>query len=237
MQMHRMLLMRLRMRLTRQTRLHKTHRTPQTQRRTQPIQATIGQRKTPLMRRGTPQIQRRKPRRMLRTPQTQLKMRLIPSRLARMVEKAQFELWVKYEDITMHFNDLLIRLRTQALGGVATIVTAAGFLASGQAAKSAQQAWEAVMLVAGLLLVGWITVWVIDVAYYNRLLRGAVLALLKLETNTKYEIDFSHTVERAVRKTHLEQSEDGWAWHVHLFYFPVSLLLLIVFVSSACKVY
>jgi len=43
-----------------------------------------------------------------------------------------------------------------------------------------------VMLVAGLLLVGWITVWVIDVAYYNRLLRGAVLALLKLETNTKH---------------------------------------------------
>jgi hypothetical protein len=152
-----------------------------------------------------------------------------------MLEEGQFELWVKYEDITMHFNDLLIRLRTQALGGVATIVTAAGFLASGQAAKTAQQAWEAVALVSGLLLVGWITVWVIDVCYYNRLLRGAVLALLKLETKTKHEIDFSHTVEQAVRKTRLEQLEGGWAGHVHLFYTPVGCVLLMVFLWSFCR--
>lgn len=32
-----------------------------------------------------------------------------------------FEVWTKYEDIAMHFNDLLIKLRTQALGGVAAI--------------------------------------------------------------------------------------------------------------------
>lgn len=33
----------------------------------------------------------------------------------------QFELWKSYEDVAMHFNDLLIRLRTQALAALATI--------------------------------------------------------------------------------------------------------------------
>jgi hypothetical protein len=33
------------------------------------------------------------------------------------------ELWEKYEEITMHFNDLIIRLRTQALAGVAAVCT------------------------------------------------------------------------------------------------------------------
>src|SRR5262245_11188735 len=33
-----------------------------------------------------------------------------------------FELWSRYEDIAMHFNQLLITLRTQALGGVAAAV-------------------------------------------------------------------------------------------------------------------
>jgi hypothetical protein len=34
-----------------------------------------------------------------------------------------FEVWTKYEDIAMHFNDLLIRLRTQALGAIAALGT------------------------------------------------------------------------------------------------------------------
>ena len=33
----------------------------------------------------------------------------------------QFELWKSYEDVAMHFNDLLIRLRIQALAALATI--------------------------------------------------------------------------------------------------------------------
>src|SRR5664280_1831888 len=33
------------------------------------------------------------------------------------------DVWEKYEDIAMHFNDLLIRLRTQALAAVAAIST------------------------------------------------------------------------------------------------------------------
>jgi hypothetical protein len=37
-----------------------------------------------------------------------------------------FKVWQKYEDIAMHFNDLLIRLRTQALGAIAALTTIIG---------------------------------------------------------------------------------------------------------------
>jgi hypothetical protein len=53
----------------------------------------------------------------------------------------RIELWDKYEKIAMHFNELLIKLRTQALGAVATIVTAAGFLVSRQSASIADEPW------------------------------------------------------------------------------------------------
>ena len=39
------------------------------------------------------------------------------------------ELWEKYEEITMHFNDLIIRLRTQALAGVAALSALVGIFA------------------------------------------------------------------------------------------------------------
>lgn len=39
------------------------------------------------------------------------------------------ELWEKYEQIAMHFNDLIIRLRTQALAGVAALSTLVGLFA------------------------------------------------------------------------------------------------------------
>ena len=39
------------------------------------------------------------------------------------------ELWEKYEEIAMHFNDLIIRLRTQALAGVAALSTLVGLFA------------------------------------------------------------------------------------------------------------
>jgi hypothetical protein len=151
------------------------------------------------------------------------------------------QLWIKYEQIAMHFNDLLIKLRTQALGGVATIVTAAGFLASRQtAATSAAEEWEAVAMVSVLLWFGWITVWLIDVCYYSRLLRGAVVALLDLEKKTKGAIDFSHTVEKVVRKTKqvsLEDLQRGSGWQVKLFYVPVGTFLTLVACWSVWKWY
>ena len=37
----------------------------------------------------------------------------------------RFELWKQYETVAMHFNDLIIRLRSQSLGAVAAFATLA----------------------------------------------------------------------------------------------------------------
>ena len=140
------------------------------------------------------------------------------------------QLWTKYEEIAMHFNDLLIRLRTQAIAGVATIVTAAGFLTSRQSASLASEPWEAVAGVSILLLFAWGTIWMIDVCYYSRLLRGAVVALLEIEKLTKDRITFSHRVEQVVRRkaeVSVTQLEKRSGWQVKLFYFPIAVFLVI----------
>ena len=57
------------------------------------------------------------------------------------------ELWEKYEEIAMHFNDLLIRLRTSALGGVAALSTLLGIF--GKSGTEPRTSWE---IAAGLFL-------------------------------------------------------------------------------------
>jgi hypothetical protein len=83
-------------------------------------------------------------------------------------------------------------------------------------------------------------VWIIDVCYYSRLLRGAVVALLDIEKKTKGAISFSHTVEKVVRKTKqvsLEDLERGSGWQVKLFYIPVGTFLTAVAFWSIWKSY
>src|SRR5262245_27777794 len=94
------------------------------------------------------------------------------------------ELWKEYEAVAMHFNDLLMRIRTQALGGVAALATLTGIFANpGMGDMRAN--WEVAMFMfAGLALL-WIAIWVLDFMYYNKLLLGAVVALLELEEESK----------------------------------------------------
>jgi hypothetical protein len=111
------------------------------------------------------------------------------------------DVWEKYEDIAMHFNDLLIRLRTQALAAVAAISTLVTIF--GKTGADPKLSWELAALVFCLLAVFWIAIWVMDFCYYNRLLIGAVAAILDIETlskDTMYirQIDISTKIERAV---------------------------------------
>lgn len=39
-----------------------------------------------------------------------------------------FEVWKQYEKIAMHFNDLIIRLRTQSIGGLAALAAIIGIV-------------------------------------------------------------------------------------------------------------
>ncbi len=111
------------------------------------------------------------------------------------------DLWEKYEDIAMHFNDLLIKLRTQALAAVAAITTLAGIF--GKSSTDNQMNWGLATAVLFFLCVFWIAIWIIDFKYYNRLLLGAVDAIVDLEALSKQQthvlyIDISTKIERAV---------------------------------------
>ena len=90
-----------------------------------------------------------------------------------------FRVWKEYENVAMHFNDLLIRLRTQALGGVAALAALAGVMVRGDLAPTLR--WGVLACSFLLLILFWVAVWILDMRYYNRLLHGAVKALLEIE--------------------------------------------------------
>lgn len=107
------------------------------------------------------------------------------------------ELWKKYEDVAMHFNDLLMRWRLQAIGGLAGLVTLAGFVVGDATTLTVR--YRAMFILGGVLALGWIGVAIIDLFYYSRLLRGAVDALLAIE-RANPPITLSTIIENRAKK-------------------------------------
>jgi len=103
-----------------------------------------------------------------------------------------FEVWKKYEDIAVHFNDLIMRWRLQAMGGMATLVTLGGFVASDATTRTV--GFRAVFILSGMLTCAWMGVGFIDLFYYRKLLKVAVAGILKLENNNP-SIDLSTRIE------------------------------------------
>lgn len=150
------------------------------------------------------------------------------------------DVWEKYEEIAMHFNDLLIKLRTQALAAVAAISAIAGIFSKN--GSNDQVSWGLAAAVFFFLCFFWIAIWVIDFRYYNRLLLGAVNAILNLELESKDKthiryINISTEIERAVagegpvltkemRKRRRKLSCGRWAFYIIVF---VALLCGLVF--------
>lgn len=126
-----------------------------------------------------------------------------------------FELWKEYEQVAMHFNELLMRLRTQSLGAVGAFATVAGVMLKGESI-SRQLRWGALAGVFAILTIFWIAIWILDFAYYNRLLLGAVKALLVLEEQSKLgvaasSISLSTEIETAVKHTDPFFSREYWS--------------------------
>jgi hypothetical protein len=120
-------------------------------------------------------------------------------------ERAGFDLykvWKDYEKIAMHFNDLLLKIRTQSLAAVAAFATIAGVLLKGESI-SHELRWGTLTAVFIALCVFWLAIWILDFTYYNRLLLGAVKALVMIERESKSSnrtssIYISTCIEQAV---------------------------------------
>ena len=113
-----------------------------------------------------------------------------------------FTVWKEYEEIAMHFNDLLLKIRTQSLAAVAAFATIAGVLLKGESVSSGIR-WGTLTAVFAALCVFWLAIWILDFAYYNRLLLGAVKALVWIEKESKANnrtssIYISTLIEQAV---------------------------------------
>jgi hypothetical protein len=111
----------------------------------------------------------------------------------------RLELWKEYEGVAMHFNDLIIRLRTQSLGAVAAFATLAAVVSRSD--TTAELRWALLTGAFALLIVFWVAVWALDLGYYDRLLAGAVDALLVIEK----ESQDSKFVDRIELSTKIEE--------------------------------
>jgi hypothetical protein len=90
-------------------------------------------------------------------------------------------LWAKYEDIAMHFNDLLMRLRSQSLAGIAAVSTLVGIFTK-TGTTDAKVEWMAATAIFVAMFFFWIAIFFLDIFYYNRLLIGAISAVTDLES-------------------------------------------------------
>ena len=115
--------------------------------------------------------------------------------------------WSKYEDVAMHFNDLIMRWRLQAIGGLAGLVTLSGFVVGDAATLHTR--YRAMLILSGVLAVAWIGVAFIDLFYYRRLLQGAVKSLLCFE-KSRPSISLSTKIEA--------EAQWGGKWAPYVFY-------------------
>lgn len=92
-------------------------------------------------------------------------------------------LWSKYEDIAIHFNGLLMRLRSGSLAAVAAASTVVGILAD-EADGDLSLDWLVAAGIFSAMSVVWIAIFCLDLFYYNKLLNGAVSAITQLESDT-----------------------------------------------------
>lgn len=111
-----------------------------------------------------------------------------------------FEVWKEYEKIAMHFNDLLMKIRTQGLAAVATLSVLIGAVSQ---TSDGGMNWTLLSIGFFVLSCVWAGIWILDYFYYNRLLVGAVVALKEIEKQSKThqtitELKLSTRVEDAV---------------------------------------
>ena len=107
-------------------------------------------------------------------------------------QSAQFQQWIETEKITMHFNDLLVNLRIRAIASIS--LATGGFAALIVTREESARDFAALGLASLFLALIWISIWIIDATYYQRLLKGAVNEALRIEA-AMGTVKLSHSIE------------------------------------------
>lgn len=137
-------------------------------------------------------------------------------------------LCAKYEAIAMHFNDLLMRLRSQSLAGIAAVSTLVGiFTKTGTTDHKIE--WMAATAIFVAMACFWIAIFFLDLFYYNRLLIGAVSAVIDLESKAAsfapISINMSTLIEAEFRSPALRGKMSSFTG-VLLFYAIVLIVIM-----------
>lgn len=144
------------------------------------------------------------------------------------------KLWAKYEDIAMHFNDLLMRLRSQSLAGIAAASTLVGIFTK-EGVSDIHVGWLAATAIFAAMGSFWLAIFCLDFFYYNRLLTASVKAITALEAAIT-----SNSVDRIEMSTVIEAEFKTWPklkgfFGVLSFYVIVSIVIGSGIIFSACQ--
>jgi hypothetical protein len=128
-------------------------------------------------------------------------------------------LWYHYEEIAMHFNELIMQYRLQLIGGAGAIGTVASYLIGAKIKDVVEGRWLRALVCSGLLVLVAAAA-SLDLLYYDKLLRGAVDALLDFEMKHP-QIQMSTRIENSVGQGKFA------IWHVY----ETLLLLMTIFTA------
>jgi uncharacterized membrane protein len=108
------------------------------------------------------------------------------------------EEWKQITTVQMHFNEMIIRMRTLAVSVVISVFGGAGFVVAryrDQFIKLEGRSFHISVFVAAAGLLLWLTIFIVDYCYYYKLLLGAV--------RRGYEIDKAFSASPAFGTLHL----------------------------------
>jgi len=136
-----------------------------------------------------------------------------------------FEIWIQYEEIAKHFNDLLIQYRLQLMAGMGAIGTIASYLI-GEKASDENKNWLIAVVSTWLLLLI-VAAAIIDLCYYSQLLLGAVAEI----------VDYEKRFPQIQISTRIKEYAGGdGLWAIKSAY-AVMILPLMFFVGNSWKNY
>jgi len=114
-------------------------------------------------------------------------------------QRLALDKWIAFEQITMHFNNMLMTLRTGGIAAIFTIFAASGITLRFVGSNGETNYFALSCITLGLLYV-WILVWLLDHGYYNRLLSASIEVIKDFEKETQIS-NFSSEIEKKFEGT------------------------------------